>query len=1349
MIRIAGLLLASVFVTAPALAADSKLPVALEDWRGWVLAGEEYRQCPWLATPGATPGSPGAYHCAWPGRLVLSVDARGGKFRQTWRVEAESWVALPGNAEQWPLDVTIDGRPGAIVAREGAPRARLAAGEHQIAGRFEWTARPESLAVPLDTGLVELTIDGARVDAPTRTGGALFLGAREGAAQAESFDLQVHRLLSDGIPARLDTRLTLRATGSSREVLLGPVLPAGFAPIALDSPLPARVDPDGGLGVQLRAGEFTIDLIARATGTLGKMSRPKAAGPWPAEEIWSWAGEDRLRVAALEGGESIDPAQASVPAEWRKYPALRVLGDTTLAVIERSRGMVSADENRLSLVRALWLDFDHEGFTAVDQVSGSMRTGWRLDMAAPWSLGSARLNDEPLLVTRGGGESLTGVELRAPELALQAVARSTRARGALPATGWATRFESVSGQLNLPPGHRLVAALGVDAAPGAWLENWGLWSLFGVVIVAVFAGWISGPLGGALAFVALILTYQDSPQVIWLWANLLAALALARAAPEGRLRSFAVRYRTVSFAVLALALVPFMWQQLRLAIHPQLDGGGPLYAEVLPMSAARAPAAPPVQTDMAAPAVEAVQSAGALTASKGLVSSGVVATRAERYASGTIVQAGPGIPSWQYQSYAYSWSGPVEPTQTARFVIAGPVLMSLWRVVGVLLLAAFFAWLLACTGPRLSQYLPPRLRASIARAIAPWLAVAGTLLLAVAAPRALAQLPDAQLLGELKGRLTKQADCTPTCAEMLAGRVSVDASRLTLTLEASALTRLAMPVPAASGVWLVDGVTVDGAPSPALRRGGEDTLWVPLAPGAHTVSITGRIAAIDSLQLVFPWPPRRVAVSASGWDVSGVADGRMPGGSLDFARRGEPRAATNGVASLDKAAPEFPPFVRVVRHFTIDLENRVETRVQRISPERTAFSLPVPLIAGESVLSQAVEVRDKRDALAVFAAGEREVSWDASLPRADSLMLTAAPADARYAEVWEFSVSPQWHAAFEGFAATLPENISGEWVFEFHPRPGEQLIARFTRPEAVPGAALAVDAVERTLSIGKRATDTELAVRYRATQGGRHVVKLPADARVSAVSVDGEPLALRPEKGELSIPILPGEHTVHVTSTQARGIATVVRPDALDLGAKASNVTTTLRLPADRWALFAAGSGVGPAILYWGEIIAFLLTAWFVGRSGRSPLATHEWVLLGLGLSTLSWGVLALVAVWLFAMRWRGSWAGEVSRWQFNAVQVVLAGLTFVAVSSLLFSGIRDGLLSTPDMGVIGPGSQRGSFSWFVDRTNGVLPEPMVLSFPLWVFKTLVFAWAVWAAFAVLRWLRTAWHAWRSNGYWR
>ncbi|HNS26483.1 MAG TPA: hypothetical protein PKN91_00025 [Steroidobacteraceae bacterium] len=1357
--RVVGLVLLSFVSATQVQAADPHVPAALQDWRGWVLTGEEHRACARLASPGVAAGSREARSCVWPGRLVLDVGARGGEFRQAWQVEADSWVALPGNADQWPRDVTIDGRRGAIVARNGIPHARLAPGEYQIAGRFEWTARPESLAVPAETGLVDLVVDGTRVAAPTRTGNTLLLGARQGVQQSVSFDFDVHRLLVDDIPLRLVTRLTLRATGGSREVLLGPVLPAGFAPIALDSPLPARVEADGRLRVQLRAGVFGIDLIARAVDGAAQVTRPSAAEPWPAEEIWSFAGDDRLRVAALEGGESIDPAQADVPAEWRAYPAMRVLQDTALGVVERSRGMASLDDNQLQVHRQLWLDFDHAGFTAVDQLRGSMRSGWRLDMAAPWSLGSARLDDVPLLVTRGQGEGTTGVELRSPELVLQTVARSAGARGALPATGWTTRFEAVNGELHVPPGHRLVAALGVDSAPDAWLERWGLWSLFGVVIIAAFVGWLAGKPAGVLAFAALALTYQDAPQVIWLWGNLLAALALARAAPEGRLRGFALRYRTISFAVLAIVLVPFMWSQLRLALHPQLDSAYSAGWNLpMPMPAARAPAAPPPPVmDMATarPEMAAVQEVKQETpeprARKDVIATGAMASRTERYAPGTVVQAGPGIPTWQYRSYAYSWSGPVEPSQTARFVIAGPFVLAAWRVVGVLLLAALFAVLLAGSGPNWRERLPPRWRPwlthAAARGTAP-LAVAlcfGVALVAGPSPAA-AQLPDSQLLGELKARLTKPAECEPSCAELLAARVEVDPARLTLTIDAAALAHLAVPVPAAPGAWLLDSVTVDGTPSHALRRGGDEHLWVPLQPGTRTIVVSGRIASTDAVQLVFPWPPKRVVVAASGWEVAGVSDGRLPGGSLDLSRHTE--AGARPVAGVDVAA-EFPPFARVVRRFEIGAETRVETRVERVAPLRAAFSLPVPLLVGESVLTEDVEVRDGQTALAVLPAGAAAVGWASTLPRADSLTLTAPAADSRLVEVWEFDVDAQWHATFEGFVATLPEELGGEWVFEFHPRAGEQLTAKFERPVAAEGAPLAIEAVERTLSIGRRATDSTLAVRYRATQGGRHTVKLAPEARITSVTVDGEALALRPENGELSIPILPGEHTVTVSSTHASGVATIVKPEPLDLGAPASNVRTTLSLPANRWALFAAGDGVGPAILYWSELVAFLLTAWLVGRSGRSPLRTHEWVLLGLGLSTLSWGVLALVAIWLFAMKWREGWAGQVVRWQFNTVQVLLAVLTYWAVTALLFYGIRDGLLSTPDMGVTGPGSGGNRYSWFLDRTGGALPRPMVLSLPLWVFKSLVFVWAVWAAFAVLRWLRAAWNAWKSGGYWR
>src|SRR5690606_6279277 len=130
--------------------------------------------------------------------------------------------------------------------------------------------------------------------------------------------------------------------------------------------------------------------------------------------------------------------------------------------------------------------------------------------------------------------------------------------------------------------------------------------------------------------------------------------------------------------------------------------------------------------------------------------------------------------------------------------------------------------------------------------------------------------------------------------------------------------------------------------------------------------------------------------------------------------------------------------------------------------------------------------------------GVHTAAWSSSLPRTETLALTAPATDARYVEVWEFAVSPQWHAEFAGLPATLPEMPGEEWVLEFHPRAGGQMSARCTRPAAVPGGSIAIDSVERELSFGARATDSVLNVRYRATQGGRHSLKLPAQVRVTA-----------------------------------------------------------------------------------------------------------------------------------------------------------------------------------------------------------------------------------------------------------
>ena len=136
--------------------------------------------------------------------------------------------------------------------------------------------------------------------------------------------------------------------------------------------------------------------------------------------------------------------------------------------------------------------------------------------------------------------------------------------------------------------------------------------------------------------------------------------------------------------------------------------------------------------------------------------------------------------------------------------------------------------------------------------------------------------------------------------------------------------------------------------------------------------------------------------------------------------------------------------------------------------------------------------------------------------------------------------------------------------------------------------------------------------------------------------------------------------------TDSQGSALRSLPPVVDLRATASNVRTTIELPADRWPLFIAGAGVGPVVLYWGELLLFLVIAWALGRWAQSPLRTHEWLLLGLGLSSLSWPVFVLVAAWLLVMRWREVWTADVPPWRFNLMQVLLAALTLTAVSTLV-----------------------------------------------------------------------------------
>ena len=1332
------------------VATDATLPAALKDWRAWVLHDLDYRACPFLATH--APNAAGDFVCAWPGTLHLDADASGATYSIAWRVEAPSWAVLPGDAQHWPQQVTVNAQAQPVLAHGGTPALWLTPGNYTIKGTIPWRERPQSLAVPQSIGLIALNVDGKSIAQIQRDGSEVTLGRGEATTrQADHIDVRVFRKLADGVPAQLTSQLVLNVSGQAREETLGPVLPDGFAPISIEGDWPARLDADGKLHVQVQPGNATLTLQARALAPLTTVTAHLAPAPWPNQEIWSYAADPHLRVTAASGAVQVDPRQSEVPGDWQNLPAFALGDGAKLGIEQRSRGIAPDAANRLILQREAWLDFSGGGWYARDEVRGTMVNGWRFDVAAPYALEQAVENGdvrgteaETLLITHGTKPGTSGVEWRTPNVNLLANLR-IGAASSMPVAGWLQPFDSVSTRLHLPFGYKLLAAPGADSAAGSWIAGWTLLDVF-VCAIAVLLAWrLLGWIGGAAALTYLILGYQESDAPLWSLIAVIAFALIARALPAGKLARAAQILRGVALLALVVVALPFVATQVRDALYPQLESGS--YVAVppqTPMSIPTPPPPPPQKIaghlkDMAMPApmARAAPQMAASEAMQSIVVSGSKIGRADltdHYSQTTVVQTGAGMPNWTLGSDAVlDWSGPVLAGQSVHLLIAPPWLVRPLRIALVALLAFLILRLFRSAAP---DFKLPR-RAALGAAA---LVLAGI----VFAPGAQAQgYPPQELLQQLRARLLEAPKCAPSCASIAQAQVTADGNDVSVVLEAHAGERIALPLPNSGDSAMLKSVQVDGVATDAIARAQDATDWLALSRGVHRVQLD-LVVAGDKATFAFSLKPTRVLFAGKGWNASGLADDRLLADSLTLAR-----VRADAGAKPAFGVQQFPPYVEVTRRLNLGLEWSATTHVQRLAPRTGGFTVAVPLLKGEHVSTAGFkEVDGKVDA--AIADGADSTLWQSNLDKGAQLTLTA-PALNDHAEVWRVVVSPTWHVEFSGVPGVdlaANDDANDYRNFEFHPLPGETLTLTVTRPEAVQGAQRAIDVASLSSDVGQHASTHTLHLALRSTQGGDQTIALPADAQLLSVARDNAPINLRMQNGKLTLPLTPGRHEFDVRFRTDTELTMLNRTPPVSLGLAAANVSLQTNLPQDRWLLAAWGPLAGPAVLYWGELIVMILVAFALSRSGRTRLKFRDWLLLGLGFSTFSWGALIVVVVWLFAFDWRGREAQPKTESLFNLSQIGLAVLTLFALASLV-SAIPQGLLGSPDMHVVGNGSTAQALQWFADRSADALPQATAVTVPLWVYKALMLAWALWLANALIGWLRDAFAAWTKDGYWR
>ena len=788
---------------------------------------------------------------------------------------------------------------------------------------------------------------------------------------------------------------------------------------------------------------------------------------------------------------------------------------------------------------------------------------------------------------------------------------------------------------------------------------------------------------------------------------------------------------------------------------------------------------------------------GAWSPSRTSMASSSYRQEQKQFKADAVVQTGPGIPDVSARSWHLNWTGPVERHHSMRLYFISPTGM---RVLTALRLAAIIAlaWLLwrkvgrtppGTSASRRSQSegsqsegsqsegsqsegsqpedSHPRgsLRDS-ARSVAALRRRAGSLALlalvggALLAPRAArASEPSSAMLEQLKQRLTKAPACEPDCVSVSEARLSLDQQlHFVATVHAGATVGYRLPGPA-SALALVR-VKIDGKPATELRLETSGAYSLRLPEGVHEVELTARLRS-DRTNLDLGTAPHHIVVAASGWVVTGVTDdGHAESNTLTLLRVVAPVDSPRDAGDAEKAGSgsqiAVPPWFTVERHLRLGVTGRVTTTAERISDASTPEVLRIELLAGEQVTTPGIEAEGGYATLS-FAREVKTISFDSVLQvpsNADEslkLSLVAPAVDAGRSETWVLECGVIWHCRTEGIVSTQHLE-AGRQRQTFHPLAGEKLVISARQPSAAKGQSATVTAASLTWTPGMRLSRSTLSVSMKTSQARVHTLRIPEQAHLDRVSVDGSTQAAESEAGRVRVSLSPGSHTVELSFRESSGLSTLLRTPAVNVGSAGVNFRVAVDLPEQRWLLFAHGPAQGPAILFWGYLLLIVAGAFLLPKPAASPVERKHWLLLGLGLTQIPAALVVFVVGWFFLVAARPGWVKEGGllanrRHLRNLAQLglVLASLCFLGV---LAGSVYEGLVTSPDMEISGAGSYGSHLAWYVDTSPGSIPEGWVLSVSIWVWRGAMLVWALWLAQALLVWLRWAWSSANDCGFW-
>ncbi|MCK5295800.1 MAG: hypothetical protein KAJ75_02810, partial [Alphaproteobacteria bacterium] len=381
--------------------------------------------------------------------------------------------------------------------------------------------------------------------------------------------------------------------------------------------------------------------------------------------------------------------------------------------------------------------------------------------------------------------------------------------------------------------------------------------------------------------------------------------------------------------------------------------------------------------------------------------------------------------------------------------------------------------------------------------------------------------------------------------------------------------------------WRPDAVLLNGKPLNAARYVGS-SMHAVLPEGTNFIVISGSLPASDSVQLNFPLQVKHLKVKADGWKINGVRENGISDANIQLTRI-KKKIRKKKEEKLTPAT--LPPFMTVERIIDLGINWSVETIVRRSTPSSTGAVIEVPLLDGESVTSANVEVKDGK---AQINLGSRvsSVRWTSVLKERNELVLEAL-SDVPWVETWKLNAGNIWHVEMEGIPRIQDSSKTPVW----RPWAGEKVTIHITRPLGIDGAVKTIDKAKLEMTPSLRSVNTVLEFTLRSSRGTQHDVILPENTKNQVVYINNKKQPLRMKERAVTFPVVPGSQTVKIQWTEMRGIERSFKGVKVNLGLPSVNIITKIKMPNDRWILFAGGSQIGPVFLFWSLIPIIILLA--------------------------------------------------------------------------------------------------------------------------------------------------------------